>query len=71
KDLRWIITECLHIHLRFDPSSSVSRFYRRISRGKRKKGRAIVAASNKLLKIIYWVLKERRPYTSSSAEQPR
>ena len=71
KNLRWIITECLHIHLRFDPSSSVSRFYRRISRGKRKKGRAIVAASNKLLKIIYWVLKERRPYTSSSAEQPR
>ena len=71
KNLRWIITECLHIHLRFDPSSSVSIFYRRISRGRRKKGKAIVAASNKLLKIIYWVLKEKRPYTSSSTEQPR
>lgn len=45
KNLRWIITECLHIHLRFGPSSSVSRFYRRISKGKRKKGGAIVAAS--------------------------
>ncbi len=68
KNLRWIITECLHIHLRFDPSSSVSIFYGRISKGKRKKGRAIVAASNKLLNIIYWVLKERRPCTSSSTE---
>ena len=71
KNLRWIITECLHIHLRFDPSSSVSRFYRRISKGKRKKGGAIVAASNKLLKVIYWVLRDRRPYISSSTEQPR
>ena len=68
KNLRWIITECLHIHLRFDPSSSVSKFYRRISKGKRKKGRAILAASNKLLKIVYWILRERRPYRSSSTE---
>jgi len=71
KNLRWIITECLHIHLRFDPSSSVSIFYRRISRGKKRKGKALIAASNKLLKIIYWVLKERRPYISSSTDQPR
>jgi len=70
KNIRWIITECLHMHLRFDPSS-VSIFYRRISRGKKRKGKALIAASNKLLKIIYWVLKERRPYVSSSTDQPR
>lgn len=68
KYLRWIITECLHIHMRFDPSSSVSVFYRRISRGKRKKGKALVASANKLLKIVYWVLKEKRPYTSHAQQ---
>jgi len=71
KNLRWIITECLHIHLRFDPSSSISIFYRRISMGNKRKGKALIAASNKLLKIIYWVFKERRPYISSSTDQPR
>jgi len=48
KNLRWIITECLHIHLRFDPSSSVSIFCRRISMGNKRKGKALIAASNKL-----------------------
>jgi len=71
KNPRLIITECLHIHLRFDPSSSLSIFYRRISMGKKRKVKASIAASNKLLKIIYWVLKERRPYVSSSTDQPR
>ena len=52
KNLRWIITECVHIHLRFDPSSSISRFYRGISKGCKKKGKAKVANSNKLLKMI-------------------
>jgi len=39
--------------------------------GNKRKGKALIAASNKLLKIIYWVLKERRPYKSSSTDQPR
>ena len=68
KYLRWILSECLHVHMRFDPSSSVSKFYRRISKGKKKKGKALVASANKLLKIIYWVLREKRPYNSSSME---
>ena len=68
KYLRWILSECLHVHMRFDPSSSVSKFYRRVSKGKKKKGKALVASANKLLKIIYWVLREKRPYRSSSTE---
>ena len=67
KYLRWIITEALHVHMRFDPGSSVSRFYRRISKGK-KKSRALVAAANKLMKIVYWVLKEKRPYYRNEAQ---
>ena len=65
KYLRWILSECLHVHMRFDPSSSVSKFYRRISKGKKKKGKALVASANKPLKIIYWVLREKRPYNLS------
>ena len=61
KYLRWNITEALHVHMRFDPRSSVSRFYKRISKGK-KISKALVAAANKLVKIVYWVLKEKRPY---------
>lgn len=71
KYLRWIITEFLHIHLRFDPSTSISKFCRKISKGKSKKGRALVVSGNKLLKIIYLVLRERRSYYSSSMEKPR
>jgi transposase len=65
--LRWIITEALHVHMRFDPGSSVSRFYRRIAK-KKKKSKALVAAANKLMKIVYWVLKEKRPYHSNEAQ---
>ena len=53
--------------MRFDPGSSVSRFYRRVSKGKNK-SKALVAAANKLMKIVYWVLKEKRPYYSNQAQ---
>ena len=66
KYLRWIITEALHIHMKFDPSSSVSRFYRRVSKGT-KKSKALVAVANKLMKIVYSILKEKRPYYSNQA----
>ncbi len=65
--LRWILTECLHIHLIKDSHSNLSNFYRRLARriGKKK---AIIAASSKLLKIIYHVLKENRPYIEIHAQ---
>ena len=46
-----------------EPDGTVGLFYARLAR---KKGgsKAVVAASAKLLKISYWVLKERRPYHS-------
>ena len=49
--------------MRIEPDGTVANFYTRI---KRKKGdqKAIVAASAKLLKIVYWVLKEKRAYHS-------
>jgi hypothetical protein len=55
--------QCARAHMRAQPAGTVATFYARI---KRKKGdqKAIVAASAKLLKIVYWVLKEKRTYHS-------
>ncbi len=61
--LRWILGQCTRVHMRTEPDGTVAQFYARIAR---KKGdqKAIVAASAKLLKIVFWVLKEKRPYHS-------
>jgi transposase len=59
--LRWILGQCTRVHMREEPDGTVATFYQRLAR---KKGdqKAIVAASVKLLKIVYWVLKEKRAY---------
>lgn len=61
--LRWILNQCTRAHMRAEPDGTVAQFYARLAR---KKGdqKAIVAASAKLLKIVYWVLKGRRAYHS-------
>jgi transposase len=61
--LRWILNQCVRIHIKTEPDGTVAAFYEKLAR---KKGdqKAIVAASAKLLKIVYWVLKERRSYHS-------
>ncbi|MEM2759490.1 MAG: transposase [Nitrososphaerales archaeon] len=60
KYLRWIMIECMYVHVRTAPDSNVSKFYAKIARKKRKQ-KAAVAASN-LLKVVYWVMKECRKY---------
>jgi transposase len=61
--LRWVLNQCTRAHMQAEPDGTVSQFYTRLVR---KKGdqKAIVAASAKLLKIVFWVLKERRAYHS-------
>jgi len=60
RHLQWGLTECTRTHIRLNPDSNITRFYLKL--GKRKgDARAIVAASTKLLKIAYWLLKEKRP----------
>lgn len=49
--------------MRVEPHGSGAAFYTRLARKKRN-SKAIVAASAKLLKVAYWVLKERREYHS-------
>ena len=52
KYLRWVLGQCTRAHIRAEPDGTVAKFYARLAR---KKGdpKAIVAASAKLLKIVY------------------
>ena len=62
KYLRWIMLECVHAHVRTDKNNSnITRFYERLSK---RKGapKAAVAAASKLLRVVYWIMKERREY---------
>jgi transposase len=51
--LRWIVQECLWVHLRYD--TYITRFFFRVAAKKGKKI-AAVAAARKLLVAIYWML---------------
>jgi transposase len=59
KWLRWILIQCTHIHVRKD--SWITNHYHKIAK-KRGKQKAVVAAARKMLKAIYWMLKEREEF---------
>jgi len=61
--LRWILTESVHVHTRYEPGSQLSRFHARIAK---RRGRrvATVATARKLLRIIYWMLIRHEPFHS-------
>lgn len=59
-ELRWILKQCLRVY-REEPNSEIATLYQRL-RQKKGDAKAIVAASAKLLKVVYWVLKDRREY---------
>jgi transposase len=61
KYLRWIMLECVHAHIRNEKNSNIAQFYYRIAR-KKGNSKAAVAAAAKLLKVVYWIMKERRRY---------
>jgi len=59
--LRWIMLECVHAHIRNEKNSNIAQFYYRIAK-KKGNSKAAVAAASKLLKVVYWIMKERRMY---------
>jgi transposase len=65
KYLRWIMLECARAHIRTNKKSNITQFYTRLARIKGN-SKAAVAAASKLLKIVYWVMKEKRKYYSHS-----
>jgi transposase len=61
KYLRWIMLECAHVHIRTNKNSNITQFYTRLAKIKGN-SKAAVAAASKLLKVVYWVMKEKRKY---------
>ena len=60
--LRWVLTECAHaIHAK---NSDITKFYNRIKK-KIGSSKAAVATASKLLRVIYWMLKERREFVQN------
>lgn len=59
--LRWVMVECVRAHIRNYKNTSITRFYERLAKIKGN-SKAVVAAASKLLKVVYWVIKERREY---------
>ncbi|MGC8614093.1 MAG: IS110 family transposase, partial [Conexivisphaera sp.] len=67
--LRWILNQVTHANIRSEPDGTVARFYGKL-RSKKGPQKAIVAASAKMLRMIYWVLRERRPYVPGQWQGP-
>ncbi len=66
KWLRWILIQCVHIHIKYD--THLTRFYKRIARRRGKKI-AVVATASKMLRVIYQMLinkEEFKPFPVKS-----
>ncbi len=62
--LRWVLTECIHTHAIHAKDSDITKFYNRIKK-KRGTSKAAVAGASKILRVIYWMLKERREFVQN------
>ena len=58
--------ECVRVHIRNNKHSNITKFYERIVKKKKGSSKAAVAAAAKMLKVAYWVMKERRERISKS-----
>jgi len=61
RTIRWLLIQCAWVHVTKCKDTSLTTFYNRIARKKGKR-KAIVATARKMVKIIYWMLKEKEPY---------
>jgi hypothetical protein len=58
--------ECVRVHIRNNKHSNITKFYERLVKKKKGSSKAAVAAAAKMLKVAYWVMKERRERISKS-----
>lgn len=59
--LRWILVQAVRVHIRYNPDSNLTRYYRRLRR-KKTDNIAVIATARKLLQIIYHMLKNDEDY---------
>lgn len=67
--LRWALVQATWVHLQRAPDSHLSQFHARIAK-RRGRQKATVAMARKLLRVIYWVLREEEPF-HSQGHRPR
>ena len=65
QNLKWILDQCAHIHIRHCPNSSITRLYHRVE-NKKGRNKAIVAASRKLLTCIWYMLMKNETFKYSN-----
>jgi transposase len=59
--LRWGLVQAVWAHVNRGEDTALVRFHRRIA-ARRGKAKATVATARKLLKVVYWMLREEEPY---------
>jgi len=59
--MRWVLVEAVHTHVRCAKDSSITKFYVRLAKT-RGTSKAAVAAASKLLRVVYWMLREGREF---------
>lgn len=59
KWLRWALTQAVQVYIRHE--TNLTRFYRRLERTKPKQV-ALMAMARKMLKVVYWMLRNNEPY---------
>jgi transposase len=64
--MRKRLMDCTRAHIRFEPDSVVTVMYNRLVNNGKSKKEAQVAASRKLLTVVWSVLKSGKPYSSDS-----
>ena len=62
--MRWALVHAARMHIRYNPNSDLAAFHSRLAK-KRTKSVAMVAAAAKLLRMLYRVLEERRPFVTN------
>jgi len=61
--LRWALIQAVHSHISHE--TNITRFYRKLWR--MKPGQvSVMATARKMLKVIYWMLRNEEPYHPSS-----
>lgn len=60
-NLKWILIQCVHVHVRHCPNSPITRLYYRVM-VKKGKNKAIVAAARKMLKTIWHIIVEGKEF---------
>jgi len=65
QNLKWILDQCAHIHIRHCPNSLITKLYYRVE-NKKGTSKAIVAASRKLLTCIWYMLMKNETFKYSS-----